>query len=234
MLKAVALLIVLLALGVETWLLAFLQNWIPRGIDAGVPRPWPLALAIDLGLIALFGLSHSVMARPAFKRWWTRRIPPALERSIYLLVSALTLALLCTLWSPLPQLLWSVELPLARTLVYAAFFAGIGLMLWAILTLDPLAFHGLKQVFRPGAGDPPFAARGPYRYVRHPIQTGLIIALWATPALSVGHALLAGVLTAYSLYATLRLEERDLVGALGQTYRDYQRRVPALLPGWRR
>jgi methanethiol S-methyltransferase len=233
MIRWLAIVIVAAAIAVEVYFLGFLQNWTPRGIDDGVLRPWPLALAINLALLALFGVTHSVMARPAFKRAWTRVIPPSLERVMYLLVAGVTLALLCALWSPIPAPLWQVDWQPGRQAIYALFFAGIALTVWAVHVLDPLSFHGLRQVFRPGAGEPAFSVRGPYRFVRHPIQTGLIVALWSTPDLTVGHALLAGVFTAYSVLATLRLEERDLVAAIGEPYREYSRRVPALLP-WRR
>lgn len=222
------------ALLVEMALVGFLLDLPGIGInhrDAALDGA--AAWAVNLGLLVLFGFSHSLMARPAFKRWWTGYLPAALERSVYLAVSALTLGMLLLAWQPLPSGLWQVDGGIAVAL-RVLFFLGLGTLLWAVMSLDPLGFHGLRQVFRPGSGDPAFSLRGPYRWVRHPIQSGLILMLWATPTLTVGHLMLAAVLTAYSLIATLRLEERDLVAAIGQPYRDYQRRVPALLPFWRR
>jgi protein-S-isoprenylcysteine O-methyltransferase Ste14 len=221
----------LAALLVLLWLLGFLQNWVPNGIDVGTLRPWPLALLINLGLIAVFALSHSIMARPAFKARWTRVVPPELERSMYLLVSALTLGLLCLYWSPMPAMIWSVEAMPLRMAIYGVFLAGILIVNWAVLTIDPLHFYGLRQVMAKSPAEVPFSVRGPYRFVRHPIQTGVIMLVWATPDMSVGHLLLALIFTVYSVWATLRLEERDLVSMLGDTYRRYQREVPALIPG---
>jgi protein-S-isoprenylcysteine O-methyltransferase Ste14 len=231
--RALAVLAALAALLAEVALVGFLLDLPRLGINQGEGLGGAAAWAINLGLLAAFGLSHSVMARPAFKRWWTERIPPALERSVYLAVSALMLGLLILAWQPLPTLLWQVG-DGAAVALRLLFLLGLATLLWAVMSLDPLGFHGLRQVFSPGSGDPPFSMRGPYRWVRHPIQTGLILMLWATPALSVGQTMLAAVLTAYSLIATLRLEERDLVAAIGAPYRDYQRRVPALIPFWRR
>jgi methanethiol S-methyltransferase len=231
--RALAVLAALAALLAEVALVGFLLDLPGLGINRGESLGAAMAWAVNLGLLAAFGLSHSVMARPAFKRWWTARIPPPLERSVYLAVSALMLGLIILAWQPLPTLLWQVDGGAAVAL-RLLFFAGLATLLWAVMSLDPLGFHGLRQVFAPGSGDPPFSMRGPYRWVRHPIQTGLIVMLWATPTLSLGQLMLAAVLTAYSLIATLRLEERDLVAAIGAPYRDYQRRVPALLPFFKR
>lgn len=231
--RAFALVAALAALLVEVALVGLLLDLPGVGINQGGSVEGAAAWAVNLALLAAFGMSHSVMARPAFKRWWTQRIPPALERSVYLAVSALMLGLLIVVWQPLPNLLWQVDGGAAVAL-RLLFFFGLATLLWAVMSLDPLGFHGLRQVFMPGSGDPPFSMRGPYRWVRHPIQTGLILMLWATPSMTVGQLMLAAVLTAYSLIATLRLEERDLVAAIGAPYCEYQRRVPALLPFLRR
>jgi protein-S-isoprenylcysteine O-methyltransferase Ste14 len=206
---------------------AFLQNWIPKGIDTGVP-PVAGGAALNLLLLAFFGIVHSLLARPAVKRrlYGTR---PEWSRPVYIAVSALQLGALLVLWTPMPDVVWHFSAPLAVGLFLALYGLGLLLVAWAIFTIDPLHFFGLRQT------EPPFALKGPYRYVRHPIQTGLILALWAAPHMSVGHALMAAVLTAYSVLATLRLEERDLEATLGESYRAYRRDVPALLPRlWRR
>lgn len=204
---------------------AFIQDWLPKGIDTGAP-PFDGGLATNLALLAAFGIVHSLMARPAFKRvLYGQR--PALDRPIYILVSALQLWMLIAWWTPMPQVLWHASAPWAWTLGYALFALANLLVAWAVFSIDALHFFGLRQQ------EPAFALKGPYRFVRHPIQTGLILALWATPHMSIGHALMAAVLSAYSIAATLALEERDLERALGDRYRDYRCAVPALLPGAR-
>ncbi len=213
----------------QLYFIAFIQNWTPRGIDDGALRPWPAALAINLGLLAAFGFAHSLMARPAFKRWWTGVVPARLERVVYGLVSALLLLHLCLWWSPLPQTLWTVQTPALQVVLYGILACGGGLIVWSIWCVDLLHFTGLRQAFGQ-SHEPAFALRGPYRWVRHPIQSGLMLVLWSTPMMSVGHALLAVVLTAYSVLATLLLEERDLHRELGETFRRYRAQVPAFVP----
>jgi protein-S-isoprenylcysteine O-methyltransferase Ste14 len=228
--KAFAITVFLLLQLTQLYFLGFLQNWTPRGIDDGPVVAWPIAVVVNLALVALFATSHSVMARPAFKQWWIQRIPPQLERCVYVLVSIVTLSVLFAFWLPLPQLLWHVDAAWARYLIYGLFFSGALLLVWAIHMLDTLHFMGLRQAFGK-TGDPTFAERGPYRFVRHPIQSALIVIVWATPQMSVGHFFFAMLITAYSLYATLVLEERDLRKHVGTAYEDYRSRVPALIPG---
>ncbi|MDD3764184.1 MAG: isoprenylcysteine carboxylmethyltransferase family protein [Nevskiales bacterium] len=217
----------------QAYFIGFLQNLTPSGIDDGVLRAWPVAVAVNLGLLALFGLVHSVMARPGFKRWWLQMIPEKLERVVYGLVSAMLLMLLVGLWSPVPQAVWSVELTELRLALYAVFGIGVFLIMWSIWCVDLLHFTGLKQAFGV-RGEPPFAMRGPYRWVRHPIQTGLMMALWATPEMTAGHLMMAVVLSAYSILATLMLEERDLDRLVGSAYERYRAQVPAFIPRLRR
>lgn len=206
---------------------AFIQNWTPKSIDAGTP-PFDGSVIINLLLLAAFGIVHSVMARPAFKRALYGNHERALDRPVYVLVSALQLWMLIAWWTPVPQVLWHADAVWAKALWYVLFVLANLLVAWSVFSIDALYFFGLRQQ------EPPFALKGPYRFVRHPIQTGLILALWATPHMSIGHALMAAVLSAYSIAATLALEERDLERALGSRYRDYQSSVPALLPGARR
>lgn len=189
-----------------------------------------MALLRNTALLLLFGVVHSLMARPAVKCRLYGAVPPRMERSVYTLVAAAQLAMIVVFWTPMPTPLWTVSSLAGIYTLYAAFVTGNLLLLWAIHCIDSLHFFGLRQAFCENAAEPVFSIRGPYRYVRHPIQTGLIMALWATPVMTQGHALLAGVLTLYSVTATLFLEERDLENTLSDSYVSYRRKVPALLP----
>jgi len=211
---------------------------VPKHVDNGVPIALPVALAIDLALLALFAVQHSGMARPAFKRWWTRFVPAPLERSTFVLASSLALILLFWQWRPLPLLIWNVEGDAARWALYGLSAVGWLLVLASTFLINHFDLFGLRQVWfysqgRRPAFDAPFVTRAFYRIVRHPIMLGFLIAFWATPTMSLGHLLFALMTTGYILVAVKFLEERDLVAQYGDTYRDYQRRVPMLLP-WRR
>ena len=218
------------ALAAQGALVLFLLNLGPLGLDRGEPVALGVALLINVSLLLGFGGIHSLMARPGFKAWWTRLVSQRAERGIYLLVSGITLAAVLHLWSPLPAPVWTVNPELLRFALYGVFAVGLLIVFWAIFAIDVLHFHGLRQATADAQADPPFSAGGPYRFVRHPIQTGLIVALWATPDMTVGHLLFAAGMTAYSVAATLALEERDLRRSLGDTYRNYAKRVPALVP----
>ena len=226
MLRLFALVCCLMSLAAMAAFAAFIQNWLPKSIDTGA-APFDGGLATNLILLAAFGIVHSLMARPSFKRALYGK-QPALNRPTYILVSALQLWMLVAWWTPMPQVLWHANEVWAIALCYVLFALANLLVAWAVFSIDALHFFGLRQE------EPPFALNGPYRFVRHPIQTGLILALWATPHMSVGHALMAAVLSAYSIAATLALEERDLERALGDIYRNYRSAVPALLPIRRR
>lgn len=206
---------------------------VPRHIDNGVIEPVFKALAIDLALLGLFAVQHSGMARPGFKRWWTRFVPAPIERSTFVLASSLVLILLFWQWRPLPQLLWNGEGP-ARWALYALSALGWLLVLAGTFLINHFDLFGLRQVWSYARGrqavDEPFVTRAFYRIVRHPLMLGFLIAFWATPRMSMGHLLFALATTGYILVAVKFLEERDLVAQYGDTYRDYQRRVPMLLP----
>jgi protein-S-isoprenylcysteine O-methyltransferase Ste14 len=214
------------------YFVGFLQNWTPKGIDTGSAANTPRAVVANVALLMLFGLVHSLMARPFFKQSLRRMAPEKLERSLYILVASVQLAMVVVFWTPLPAPLWTIDAHWGTVAILSVFALGNLLLVWAILCIDPWHFFGLRQVFSPAAVEPPFSMRGPYRHVRHPIQVGLIIALWATPSMTAGHALLAGTLTLYSITATLFLEERDLVNTIGPAYRMYRSKVPALVPFW--
>ena len=208
--------------------------YVPRTVDLG-PAASPLAaIVIDLALIALFGVQHSVMARPAFKRRWTRIVPPALERSVYVLLASVALMILFLGWRPLPALLWSVTSPVGAGALWAVFAAGWGIVLLSTFMIDHFELFGLKQVWSKVRaqrdGPPRFLTPLFYRIVRHPLYSGFILAFWATPVMTVGHLLLAGGMTVYILIA-IGHEERDLIAVFGEEYRRYRARVGMLVPG---
>ncbi len=196
-----------------------------------------LAVAIDLVLLTLFALQHSVMARPAFKRWWTRYVPAAIERSTYVLLASLVLALLLWQWRSIPAVVWEVSSTPARLAVWALFWLGWGIVLASTFMISHFELFGLRQVFAVWRGEPQpetgFRTTLFYRVVRHPLNLGFIVAFWAAPTMTAGHLLFAAVTTGWILLA-MQLEERDLVAALGTRYVEYRRRVPMLIPGLRK
>lgn len=207
---------------------------VPTTLD-GEPRlPFGQALAIDLGLLALFAVQHSVMARPAFKRMWTRIVPQPLERPIYVLASSLCLIVLFAYWQPLGGVIWSLESGVARVAAWTVFAFGWGLVLVTTFLINHFDLFGLRQVWFALRGEPyrplKFVQPGPYKLVRHPLYIGWLCAFWATPTMTAAHLVFAVVTTAYILVA-IRFEERDLVAEHGAAYEAYRRRVPMLLPG---
>lgn len=211
---------------------------VPKHIDNGVGAPLLTALAIDIGLLSLFAVQHSGMARPAFKRWWTRFVPQPIERSTFVLVSSLVLLLLFWHWRPLPQVVWQVSHGLPEWSLLAISLLGWLMVLTSSFTINHFELFGLRQVWmfvrRREVKDEPFVLRAMYRIVRHPLMLGFLIAFWATPVMSLGHLLFASVVTGYIFVAVKFLEERDLVAAHGEAYREYQRKVPMLVPSPRR
>ncbi|MCV7332418.1 isoprenylcysteine carboxylmethyltransferase family protein [Mycobacterium cookii] len=192
------------------------------------------AVVIDVVLLALFGVQHSVMARPAFKRRWTRVIPPSAERSTYVLAANICLIVLMLLWRPITAGIWHVSAQPWRALLTAV--GGIGWLMVLVSTflIDHFDLFGLRQAFARlkgrRAAKHEFATPFLYRVVRHPIYTGFLIAFWATPTMTLGHLIFAAVMTGYILMA-IQFEERDLTRFFGDRYRDYRRRVPMLIPG---
>ena len=204
-----------------------------RSVDGGPSAPLAQAVLVDLALLGLFGLQHSLMARAAFKRWWTRAVPPALERSTYVLASSLALAILMWQWLPIPApIVWEFSGPAALAL-QVLFWSGWAVMLASSFLIDHGELFGLKQVYwfvmKERAPQQPFRTPAFYRYVRHPLYTGLLAAFWATPRMTAGHLLFAAGFTAYILVG-IRFEERDLVAQFGSRYVQYRRRVGMLLP----
>lgn len=211
----------------------FIGNFIvPKTIDGEPTVPLATALLINFGLLALFAVQHSVMARPAFKRWLTRIIPESAERSTYVLASSLALLVLFALWQPLGGTVWQVTHPIAVIALYTLFAAGWLLVLSTTYLINHFDLFGLRQVWLQLIGQPyrplNFVTPGPYRIVRHPLYVGWLLAFWATPSMSAAHLFFALVTTLYILVA-VRLEERDLM-AVHPEYRDYRERVPMLLP----
>jgi protein-S-isoprenylcysteine O-methyltransferase Ste14 len=209
------------------------NRFVPKSIDSGPTGALSASVVVDTLVLLLFAVPHSVMARPAFKKWWTQFVPPPVERSTYVLVSSLTLGLLFWQWRPIPSVLWHVERPVGRWLLHAVFWAGWALVLVSTFLIDHFDLFGLRQVHLYATGrayaPPAFTTRGLYRYVRHPLMLGFLLAFWATPTMTLGHLLFAVATTAYILIA-LQLEERDLVGFHGEQYRAYRKQAGMLFP----
>ena len=215
--------------------IGFIGNLVvPKSLDSAPTDPWMTALAINLGLLSLFAVQHSVMARQGFKRLITRLIPPAAERSTYVLASSLALILLFWQWRPLGGVVWEVRNEAGRFALYAGFAFGWGLVLVTTFVINHFDLFGLRQSWRGFRGLPqtPLAFKMPvlYRIVRHPLYAGWFFAFWCTPTMTVTHLLFAVVTSAYILVA-IQLEERDLMAAHPE-YADYRRRVPMLVPAW--
>jgi protein-S-isoprenylcysteine O-methyltransferase Ste14 len=220
---------------VYAYLAGFVGNiLVPRSIDSGPSVPIAEALAIDLLLIAAFGIQHSVMARPWFKAAWTRIVPAVIERSTYVWISNILVVLLIWLWRPIDLRVWDVSAPAGRAALHALFAAGWLLVPLASLMLNHFDLFGTRQVWLSLRGRQyrsiPFRVPLLYRWVRHPLYVGWMVAFWATPTMTAGHLLFAGALTAYMLIA-VRFEERDLVDFHGEKYTAYRRQVPAFIPG---
>jgi methanethiol S-methyltransferase len=209
---------------------------VPKDIDDGVRSGWPLAVAIDVGLLALFAVQHTVMARSWFKRWLTRVVPGPAERATFVLAATLALALLFWAWRPVGGVVWTLSGP-AYAVFLAVQLAGWAVAIGSTFIISHLDLFGLRQAclhLRGTSHTPPaFTQRSLYRWVRHPLMTGFLIVFWAAPVMTAGHLLFAVAATGYIL-AGLWFEERDLVRSLGPAYASYLASVPALIPGLRR
>ncbi|KRE16007.1 hypothetical protein ASE66_09535 [Bosea sp. Root483D1] len=210
---------------------------VPKTLDSGPSTVLTEAILINLAVLAVFAIQHSLMARPQFKRWWTTIVPPSVERPTYVLFATAALALLIWQWRAMPEIVWQVTNPILATALVALSLLGWLIVLLSTFMISHFELFGLKQVllhFRgrqlPAAE---FKTPGFYRFVRHPIYFGFLVAFWSTPVMTQGHLLFAFATTAYILIGIM-LEERDLVGLFGDEYRRYRERVSMLLPFWRR
>jgi len=214
--------------------IAFLGDFgVPRTIDSGVEGSLGQALAINAGLLALFAVQHSIMARSWFKRAWTRIVPPASERSTYVLFSSVALILLFWQWRPIGGLVWQVHNELGRMAIYGVYAVGWLLLLLATFLINHFDLFGLRQVYLHFRGQEytslAFRTPGLYRLMRHPIYFSWLCIFWATPRMTIAHLVFALATTGYILIA-IQFEERDLIRAYGDAYRRYKQQVPSILP----
>ncbi len=239
--------VVIFAYGVSAYVLflatflyaiGFIGNFgVPRTIDGPASGSLAVAIAIDVALLGLFAVQHSVMARRGFKQWLTRFIPEPAERSTYVLFSSLALIALFVAWRPLGGVVWDVDSPVGRAALHSVFATGWLVVLACTFLINHFDLFGLRQVWLQLRGRPytqlDFATPWPYRVVRHPLYVGWLLAFWATPTMTLAHLLFALATTGYILIA-IQLEERDLVAAHGASYAEYRQRVPMLVPRLRR
>ncbi len=222
-------------LAVFFYLIGFLGNsgLVPRSIDSGTAGPLGTALLVNILLLGIFGIQHSVMARPGFKRWWTRLVPEPVERSTYVWISNLLVVLLFWQWRPMTEIVWDVQNPVMANVLWALFFLGFGLVVLSSLIIDHFDLLGTRQVFLFARGkpytSPEFKVAAFYKYVRHPLLLGWMIAFWSTPRMSTGHLVFAIGTTAYMLIG-IQFEERDLATVYGDAYRDYRSKVSTIIP----
>lgn len=225
----------LLAVAPMVYFVAFTANLpVPKSVDSGAAGPAPTALAVDLALLLAFAAVHSALARPAAKARLARWVPAELERSLYSAIAGAQIVALMALWRPLPVAVWSVPGELPRAALWGLFACGWAIVLCALRAVDAAQLFGLRQALAAAREAryeaPPFVARGPYRYVRHPLYGATVLSLFAAPDMSQGRLLLAVTLTLYIVLGS-RFEERDLERAHGDAFRAYRAAVPGFMPG---
>ena len=217
--------------------IGFVGNFlVPKSIDSGISEPLGSALLVNALLLGLFAVQHSIMARPWFKRFWTKIVPGQLERSTFVLLASLILLLLYWQWRPIADPVWEISNNIGAAAVWALFCLGWIIVLISTFLIDHWHLFGLRQVMnylkQREESSAEFTTRGLYRFLRHPIMLGFIIAFWAVPVMSIGHLIFAVATTGYIIVGIL-LEENDLVHVFGTTYMNYRKRVPMLIPGWK-
>ena len=220
------------------YFIGFLCNaGVPKSIDGDATMATSRAIVINVGLIVLFGLQHSVMARRGFKKALSRLIPESVERSTYVLATSVVLGLVYALWQPLPQVIWQVDGDLPRAALWLLFGLGTLVLVGTTFMIDHFDLYGLRQVYlrwrQRSYTSPPFRVAWLYRFVRHPLYLGFFVMFWSTPDMTLGHFVFALGMSLYILIG-VRFEERDLLAAFGDTYARYQQQVPMILPGPRR
>lgn len=220
--------------GTILYAIGFVGNLVvPKTIDGAATTPLYFALLTNASLLLLFALQHSIMARPAFKNWWTRIIPASLERSTFVLLSSLCLMLMIWQWQPLGGVVWSVENQLVKTTMLVVYFLGWGIVFVSTFLINHFDLFGLRQVWLYFIGKPytqlPFRLPFFYRFVRHPLYLGFLIAFWVTPVMTTAHLLFAVLTTGYILTA-IQFEEKDLISHFGEKYRNYKKWAPMLIP----
>lgn len=224
----------LLSFATLLYMIGFVGNLpVPKAIDGVATGSISDAVVIDLLLLSIFAVQHSIMARPGFKRVWTKLVPHVIERSTYVLSTSAALLLLFWGWRPIGGVVWSATSPVAILIFQALFWTGWGIVLLSTFLINHFELFGLQQVFAPlrrqPMPPPEFKTPSLYNWVRHPIYLGLLLAFWATPTMTLGHLLFAVVNTGYILIG-ISLEERDLISTFGDQYRRYRERVSMLAP----
>ncbi|MBX2993135.1 MAG: isoprenylcysteine carboxylmethyltransferase family protein [Bacteroidetes bacterium] len=223
--------------GTFLYAIGFIGNfYVPKTIDGEPEIPFGQALLINAALLGLFAIQHSVMARPAFKRWWTKLVPQPAERSTYVLFSSVALILLFSYWQPMGGVVWNVEDQVGQLVLYSLFGLGWALVLYSTFLINHFDLFGLRQVWLYLRGKEytrlQFRTPSLYKFVRHPLYVGWFLTFWATPTMTVTHLLFALATTGYILVA-IQLEEKDLVDEHGAKYENYRRNVPMLVPSFK-
>ena len=220
------------------YLVGFLADTVvPKTVNSGDTIPAFMAILVNTFLVALFGIQHSVMARQGFKQWITKYIPQAMERSTYVLVASVLFFGILAFWQPIPLTIWKVESTIGQYIIFGFYFLGWGILLLSTFLIDHFELFGLKQVFfnlrNKAIVNKTFVTPLLYKLCRHPMMLGVIIAVWSTPHMTVGHLLFAGLMTGY-IFAGTHYEEKDLVRELGGRYELYQQEMPKFMPTGRR